>query len=260
MTSVSNGPQPRGSKLTSSFSASFDLNQVLKELLASQDEARPSSTAPSSNKEAAKKPSAPRDDLYLTSGKFEWSEKTSTRTYSYQIQWKRSRPVPMVVYPPRTVPVSIVNLSFWGKTLFGEKTHLWKPLASWMDSRGYVYARFLKPSGKIIVFKSPNRQFTSNYRTLAVAMSMLKSEAAHIRRHGLNSLPSAVRNKKGEVVTTRGALVLAALIKKMGAKSIARAKIDKTSALAIRTFDNIQRLLRMKGMEAIVHRAVELGG
>ena len=185
------------------------------------------------------------NDVFQTKGEFSPASRRMT------IKWKQANFIKRLTYPAGSKAISF-EIYLDGKLQAGWKRN--GPV--YLDKDGFAYVPVVSPKGIPHNYKSKVSFHSQGFRTLVKAVDTLKKESAYISKRGLKSLPGARKNKKGEIVTTDGALILGALIKSVGPQKIAH----KKSGLAVRTFDNIQWRLQDKETGWIVHRIVKHAG
>lgn len=197
------------------------------------------------DKNAASPPGIVINDVFQTKGEFSPASRRMT------IKWKQANFIKRLTYPAGSKAISF-EIYLDGKLQAGWKRN--GPV--YLDKDGFAYVPVVSPKGIPHNYKSKVSFHSQGFKTLVKAVDTLKKESAHIRKKGLKSLPGARKNKKGEIISTDGALILGAVIKLVGPQKIAH----KKSGLAVRTFDNIQWRLKDKETGWIVHRIVKHAG
>jgi hypothetical protein len=204
-----------------------------------------SSLALTASKKAAAPVGIAINDVFQTQGEF------SPANQRLVVKWKQANFIRGLKYPPQSKAIS------YDIYLDGKKQSGWKLTGpAYLDKDGFAYVPVVSPQDIRHNYKSKISFHSENFKTLVKAVNQIKKENKKIKEKGLKSLGSAIRDKKGQVIATDGTIILYALVRSIKAHNVAH----KKSALATRTFDNINRLLQMDGMGWIVHRMVKHAG
>lgn len=204
--------------------------------------------AAASKKPAPAKKTMPSyyNNIFQFSGKYAGSIGPGVQVV--EVRWQQAPFKKGVKYPPGSKAV-IVRIFKNGVELKGART-------SYIDKNGMVHAHFMTSEGKVEKLLSRSQVWSPKMKALVAAMRQIQLEDGYVRQNSLRKLPYSIKDEHGNVIATKGALMLAALIKSMGVRNVAY----KTSALAAKIYDNAQRLMNLKGMGKVVHHVVDHTG
>lgn len=185
------------------------------------------------------------NDVFKSTGSF--------KVDGYEVIWKQAGFKDNVKYPKNSKAISII-VKYKNNVV---RTPHQSP---YLGADGKAVVWVYTPQGKPRRLISAESFHSDKFKTLVKAVNQVKKENEYIRTNrkkgGLKSLPSAIKDHKGEIIATDGTIILNAAIRSIKSHNVAHRK----STVSIRAFDNVNRLLKMDGMGWIVHRMVQHAG
>lgn len=186
------------------------------------------------------------NDIFKSSGEFNPSKRE-------RITWSQSNPIKGIKYPDGSKPVSF-NIYKDGKTWDGWN----RTRGSYIDRDGFVHIKTYQYYSGFKEFKSKESFYSDNYRMLLRVKKQINNEEEVASRNklGVKTLKNVFKDKKGEVVHTKGTAILGGLILSIGASNISK----KESPLTVKVFNVINDLMKYDHTGWLVHRAAANAG